>query len=128
VQDWAAVHYVPAPPAWPTVSEAGARFTRQRDAMPGYRFGITEQMNLRAWPALPPVELPSTLPADKATSYRWFRESVLPIAGEVAPALPDAWFAWGRHRGVDQIVYSEQCLSADFCLQLQRWPLLEEAK
>jgi len=25
-------------------------------------------------------------------------------------------------------VYSEQCIAPDFCLKLQPWPLLEEAK
>ena len=46
-------------------------------------------------------------------------------AGQLEPALPDAWFAWGKHLGVNQIVYSEQCITPDFCLKLQRWPLLE---
>ena len=124
-QDWSAVQFVPAPPAWSSVSEGGASFTRQHDVMPGYRFGIREQMKVHTWPGLPSVALPDTLPAEKAASYRWYRESVLPLPGQTA--LPDAWFAWGKHRGVNQIVYSEQCLSPDFCLKLQRWPLLEEA-
>jgi hypothetical protein len=127
VQDWSGVQYSPAPPAWTEVSPAGTGFTRQRDTMPGYRFGIREQMHVRAWPALPPIEIPATLPTAKAASYRWYRESVLPQPGQTTAALPDAWYAWGKHRGVNQIVYSEQCLSPDFCLKLQHWPLLEEA-
>jgi hypothetical protein len=127
VQDWAAVQYAPAPPAWPDVTQAGTTFTRQRDAMPGYRFGIREQIKVQALSALPPVALPVSLPTDKAANYRWYRESVQPQTGQTTPLLPDAWFAWGKHRGVEQIVYSEQCMSPDFCLKLQRWPLLEEA-
>jgi hypothetical protein len=127
LQEWSGVKYVPAPPAWADVSGAGTSYTRQRDVMPGYRFGIREQVKVQAWPALPFVELPDTLPAAKAASYRWYRESTLLQQGQTTPALPEAWFAWGKHRGVNQIVYSEQCLSPDFCMKLQRWPLMEEA-
>ena len=127
LQDWSAVQFTPVPPVWADVTEAGFIFERKHDAMPGYRFGIREQMKVQAWPALPPVDLPVSLPADKAAGYRWYRETVLPQAGQFEPALPDAWFAWGKHRGVNQIVYSEQCMTPDFCLKLQRWPLLEEA-
>jgi hypothetical protein len=133
IEDWSAVHYAPAPPAWSDVTVAGTSYERQRDAMPGYRYGIREQIRVQAWPALhtlPPLELPASLPAEKAAGYRWYRESVLPQPGQATlstVALPGAWFAWGKHRGVSQIVYSEQCLSPEFCLKLQRWPLLEEA-
>ncbi|NVO05708.1 MAG: hypothetical protein HXX19_07110 [Rhodoferax sp.] len=74
------------------------------------------------------MELPETLPVAKANGYRWFRESANVMEGQGSGALPDAWFAWGRHRGAEDIVYSQQCLAPDFCLTLQRWPLLEEAK
>jgi hypothetical protein len=127
LEDWSAVHYAPAPPAWSDVTVAGMSYERQRDAMPGYRYGTREQMKVQALPASPTVELPASLPADKASGYRWYRESVLPQPGQAIPPLPDAWFAWGKHRGVNQIVYSEQCLSPEFCLKLQRWPLLEVA-
>jgi hypothetical protein len=109
------------------VTAAGFSYERQRDAMPGYRYGIREQIIVQTWPTLPPMELSDSLPTEKAASYHWYRESALPQMGQGSPALPDAWFAWGKHRGVTQIVYSEQCLSPDFCLKLQRWPLLEEA-
>jgi hypothetical protein len=130
LEDWSAVHYAPAPPAWSDVTVAGIAYERQHDGMPGYRYGIREQIKVQAWPSLPPLELATSLPADKAASYRWYRESVLPQPGQASlstVSLPDAWFAWGKHRGVSQIVYSEQCLAPDFCLKLQRWPLLEEA-
>jgi hypothetical protein len=103
-------------------------FVRQRDEMPGYRFGIAEQIQLIPWQGLPPMELPSTLPSAKAMEYKWYRESATLVAEQGGAALPDAWFAWGKHRGAESIVYSQQCLAPDFCLQLQRWPLLEEAK
>lgn len=126
--DWSALRFAPAPPAWTAVPAEGATYSRQRDTMPGYRFGITEQMQLRAWPGLPPVKLPDSLPRAKAQTYQWYRESAAVVQGQEGVALPDAWFAWGKHRGIETIVYSEQCLAPDFCLKLQRWPLLEEAK
>jgi hypothetical protein len=128
IHNWSAVGFSPAPPAWTAVPAQGTTFIRKRDAMPGYRFGITEQLQLTTWQGLPPIQLPASLPLSKAQAYRWFRESASELQGQGAPALPDAWFAWGTNRGIETIVYSEQCLAPDFCLKLQRWPLLEEAK
>jgi hypothetical protein len=125
---WRAVTFAPAPPAWTEVPAQGASYVRQRDEMPGYRFGIVEQLQLSTWPGLPPVQPSDTLPLIKAGEYQWYRESATVVAGQAGAALPDAWFAWGKHRGIETIVYSEQCLSPDFCLKLQPWPLLEEAK
>jgi hypothetical protein len=128
VHDWHAVGFTPIPPAWSELPVQGATYNRKRDTMPGYRFGITEQIQLSAWQGLPPLKLPESLPPAKAQQYRWYRESATVVQGQGAAALPDAWFAWGMHRGVESIVYSEQCLAPDFCLKLQLWPLLEEAK
>ncbi len=125
LHDWKAVTWAPAPPAWGHVTAQGSGFVRQRDAMPGYHFGIREQMQLVAWQGLPPIALPDALPSAKATTYQWYRESA--AAGTGDAALPDAWFAWGKHLGEHMVVYSQQCLAPDFCLKLQRWPLLEEA-
>jgi hypothetical protein len=128
LHDWQAVTFTPAPPAWAAVPAQGVSFVRQHDEMPGYRFGIAEQIQLTPWQGLPPVELPDTLPAAKAKEYQWYRETASVLQGQGGAVLPVAWFAWGMHRGAESIVYSEQCLAPDFCLQLQRWPLLEEAK
>lgn len=125
---WAAVRFEPPPPAWANVSSQGARYVRQRDEMPGYRFAVKDQIQLSVWQGLPPLALPASLPLATAQGYQWFRESALPLAGQGGVALPDAWFAWGQYRGESAIVYSEQCLAPDFCLKLQRWPLLEESK
>ena len=127
LQDWSAMHYAPVPLAWIDVTVAGFSYKRQHDAMPGYRYGIREQMKVQSWPTLPPVEVSATLPVDRAANYRWYRESLLPTLGQGSSPSQDSWFAWGKHRGVNQIVYSRQCLAPDFCLTLQRWPLLEEA-
>ena len=124
-RSWAAVRFEPAPPDWAEVSAQGASYVRQHDEMPGYRFAIQEQLHLTAWQGVPPLDLPATLPQSTAQGYRWFRESATPLGGQLGAALPDAWFAWGKDRGEYTIVYSEQCITPDFCLKLQRWPLLE---
>ena len=128
VQDWQRTRFTPLPPVWTEVPAQGVDYVRERDELQAYRFGHTERLHLAEWQGLPPIALASSLPAAKAAEYRWFRESVTSAPGDGAPALPDAWFAWGRHRGAETVVYSEQCLSPDFCLKLQSWPLLEEAK
>jgi Group 4 capsule polysaccharide lipoprotein gfcB, YjbF len=110
--DWSGVRYAVAPPAWDAVPAQGVAYTRYRDQMPGYRYGIAEQLHLA--PTLAPTLAPAT-----AQGYQWFVER------SAGGQLPDAWFAWGRHRGAWDVVYSHQCLSPDFCLRLQRWPVKE---
>jgi len=127
-QDWQRTRFTPVPPDWTHVAAQGVDYVRERDELQAYRFGHTEQVHLSEWQGLPPIDLPFTLPRPKAAEYRWFRESVISASGAGGPTMPDAWFAWGRHRGVETIVYSEQCIAPDFCLKLQPWPLLEEAK
>lgn len=111
--DWAAVRFATAPPDWPQIPPEGTLYTRSRDELPRYRFGIAEQVRVQ--------------PLAGPAPYRWFGETVQPTAGAPVPALPPARFAWGRHRGVWTVVQSEQCLTPDFCLKLQRWPVQEEA-
>jgi hypothetical protein len=95
-------------------------FERMRDVMPGYQFGVQDIVNTRPWQGLPATKLPTTLTESKARSYTWVRESIHSTTGE---ALPPAWFAWGQYEGMPAVVYSEQCLTATFCLTLQRWPV-----
>jgi len=124
LRSWAGVRFVPQPPAWASVTSQGARYVRQHDEMPGYRFGITQQLQLEALPGLPSIKLPASLPLADAQSYQWFRETATPLGGQGAALLPDAWFAWGKRGGGHSVVFSQQCLAADFCLTLQPWPLL----
>lgn len=121
--DWRSVSF-PTPPAWADLLLQGGVYTRVRDEMPGYHYGISDQLTLKPWVGVPPVDLPASLPVTQASTYRWFRESTLSTS---AQPLPPAWFAWGMHLGQPMVVYSEQCLSATFCLKLQRWPVQEVA-
>ena len=122
--DWRRVHFAVAPPAWDAVPPQGLIYNRLRDQMPGYHDAISDQLEVTPWPGLPPINLSATLPVDAARSYRWFREAVVSSS---AQPLPPAWFAWALRGGSPTVVYSEQCLSASFCLKLQPWPVQESA-
>lgn len=116
--NWDRVQTPMAPPSWQAVPAAGSVFQRLRDVSPGYRANVAEQISTRPHAGLPDISLPASLGPDSAASLQWFREDV---QGSKDP-LPTAWFAWGQHRGQAGIVYSRQCLSPQYCLQLQRWP------
>jgi len=122
--DWRAVRFPSAPPVWTEVPPQGSVYQRSRDEMPGHRYAINDRIELKPWIGVPPIALPASLPAKQARAYGWFREATL---NSSAQPLPPSWFAWGLYRGQPAVVYSEQCLSATFCLKLQRWPVQEGA-
>lgn len=99
-------------PVWPTANSLPSTYTRSRDVMPGYRFGVVDQLSLRAVTA--PAR--SNLVAVAATQLRWFEEL------EVHGALPPSRFALLKNLGQDVAVYGEQCISAAVCLSWQQWP------
>ena len=113
--DWRRVDYPLPPPAWPSVPPEGARFASVRDEQPGYRLGLAEQVVLT-----PLQKPPLDLPAGSFANAAWFQESYSNANGSTRPY---AWFALGNYGGQKTIVYSRQCLSANVCLTLQRWPL-----
>lgn len=127
LQDWHTIAGQSPAPHWPSITAQGAHYERRRDHMPGYRFGLVEHLQVSAWPGPPPLKLPAALHNSHARGYQWYRETAELRQGREPSALPDAWFAWGKHRGQDTVVYSEQCLSATYCLKLLRWPLLDDA-
>ena len=120
--DWRALRFTSPPPAWTEVLPQGGTYQRSRDEMPGHRYGIAERIELTRWNGVPPVVLPAVLPTERARAYGWYREATV---SSTAHPLPPAWFAWGMHLGQPTVVYSEQCLSATFCLKLLRWPVQE---
>jgi hypothetical protein len=121
--DWRAVRFSTAPPPWASALTQEARYLRSRDEMPGHRYAITDQIQLKPWPGTPPLTLPAALNTGQAkNSYRWFSETTLNTSEQ---PLPPSWFAWGLYQGQPTVVYSMQCLSPTFCLKLQRWPAQE---
>lgn len=121
--DWQRVQYPVAPPTWVNLPAQGVLYARERDEMPGYRAAIRDQLQVKPWAGLPTITLPATLPVGLAKSYRWFSEASL----SSTEPLPPAWFALSLRGDQPAVVYSEQCLSVNFCLKLQSWPILESA-
>ena len=99
-------------PAWPEEGSAPSTYTRSRDVMPGYRFGVVDRLSLRA------IAVParSNLVAVAAKSLRWVEEQ------EVHGALPPSRFALAKISGQEVAIYGEQCVSAAVCLSWQQWP------
>jgi len=123
--DWTAVRYSKAPPPWNIQPPPDDTYTRVRDQMPGYRYNLADHwVQSRAADGLPAIDLPTSLSPALAARYVWIREAQV---GTVTAPLPPAWYALERVDGSYRVVYSYQCLSADLCLNLQRWPLSKDA-
>ena len=123
---------LPELPSWSAAARADRAYqwTRTRDVMPGYRFGVKDALLLRV------VEAPqrSALQGLDPQSLTWFEESV--ESGSVAglsavfgngnrdvAVLPPARYAVDSQGGQEAVVYGEQCLAPDLCFTWQRWPV-----
>jgi hypothetical protein len=122
--NWRAVRFSVVPPTWPDVTEEGSYYNRLRDQMPGHRYALSDRLQLKPLAGVPTVQLPASVSREQVSTYRWFSETTL-NAGNAS--LPPSWFAWGDYRGQPTVVYSQQCLSATFCLTLQLWPVQEKS-
>lgn len=110
--DWRAVRFDHEPP-WPAPADASSntRMQRERDLMPGYRAGIRDRLVRVA------VAAPADAPLSNAP-LRWFEER-----SSTAPrtaALPPARYAVSDRSGQPEVVLTEQCLTPDWCLRLER--------
>lgn len=117
--DWRAVRFA-AQPSWAALAsrpDTPVRFTRERDLMPGYRFGVRDEVRIAA--IAPPAR--SRMAQQHAAPVQWFEERSTTVPAR--DALPPARFAVTRvdDGGEPQVVYSEQCLTRDLCLSLERW-------
>ena len=93
-------------------------WTRVRDVMPGYRFNIEDRLALQA---IAPPGQSSMVGADPA-SLRWFEERRIAADGDAsADGGRPARYALEVSSGFVNVVYGEQCLSADLCMAWQRW-------
>lgn len=123
---------LPELPSWSAAARADRAYqwTRTRDVMPGYRFGVKDALSLRA------AEAPqrSALQGLDPQRLAWFEERVESgsiaglsavfgsRSGDVA-LLPPARYAVDFGGSGETVVYGEQCLAADLCFTWQRWPL-----
>ncbi|MGP1666468.1 MAG: YjbF family lipoprotein [Rhodanobacter sp.] len=123
---------LPELPSWSAAARADRAYqwTRTRDVMPGYRYGVKDALSLRV------VEAPQRDALQRLDPQRltWFEERV--ESGSVAglsavygdsnravAVLPPARYAVDFRGGQETVVYGEQCLAADLCFTWQRWPV-----
>lgn len=117
-------------PAWAAIASTAAAtpLTRVRDVMPGYRFGVEDDLVVRV---IPPPEK-TALRGVAAESLTWFEERIVTSAGAkvrrtvMGADSADAWLPPARYAvdlsgDTERVVYAEQCLAADLCLSWQRW-------
>ena len=110
VVEWRRV-VLPKLPAWGDLAKSGKPFewTRIRDVMPGYRYGVKDRLILQRIPAPDKSEYDGD-----PGRLIWFRETDL--AGN---PLPPSRYAYDPAK--NRIVYGETCLSDDFCFSWQEW-------
>ena len=120
---------MPELPSWSALARGNQpyRWTRVRDVMPGYHFGLRDALSLRVISQPRRSELQGLDPQ----SLTWFEELVdaKQFAGNSLGAsltrgeiLPAARYAVDIRGGKEIVVYAEQCLSGDLCFSWQRWP------
>lgn len=127
--EWRAVS-LPELPSWSAVARAPAPvpWVRVRDVMPGYRFGVRDELLLRVIP--PPRN--SALQGLEPQNLNWFEErlqanplvqfpATLFTGLSIDSRLPPARYAVDLREGKEIVVYGEQCLAPDLCFSWQRW-------
>ncbi|MEI7679946.1 MAG: YjbF family lipoprotein [Betaproteobacteria bacterium] len=132
--EWQGVD-IPLLPAWATLARTTEplQWTRTRDVMPGYRFGLRDALSLRVTAAPDKSALLGITPQ----SLVWFEERMQPpptatgVFSTLNPSddnnLPVARYALALRDGKSTIVYGEQCLSARLCFSWQRWPVVQSS-
>lgn len=103
-------------PSWQTVSESRIPVTweRQLDIMPGYRFGLVEQISTRQ---LTEVEIP-VVPGIEQRGLVWFQDEVQTKDIQGQTETYRQLFAVKNN----QLIYSEQCISEKLCMRIQSIP------
>ena len=116
--DWPLVRFQGAPVGWNDIDGSGSQYTRIRDEIPRYRYGLIETVMVRPVAAMPHLEGLALRAREQPQRYRWFQETVHGADG----ASSVSWFALGTYRGAQAIVFSEQCMAPTQCLRIQPWP------
>jgi len=124
--------FLPELPSWSALArgDQAFRWTRTRDVMPGYRFGVKDALSLR----VVPESKRSALQGLDPQRLTWFEEGLesAPVArlsgifaGSVVAdaALPPARYAVDFRDGKETVVYGEQCLAPELCFTWQQWPV-----
>lgn len=113
--DWRDVRLA-NPPAWQAHGASLTQtYVRERDLMPGYRFGIRD--DIARTPIAPPTD--SAIAGTAASSLRWYEERS--VSRPATASIPPARFGVSFASGAPQVVYSEQCISRDLCMSFEQW-------
>ena len=125
--EWRGV-VVPELPSWPVLARTNEpfRWTRIRDVMPGYHYGVHDTLLLRRIP--PPLD--SLLKYIDPNALTWFEEEFdIQRTGVTTEfVLPRARYAVDLRDANGAVVYGEQCISVELCFSWQRWPVQAENK
>jgi hypothetical protein len=113
--DWVNTRYYSLHAWSDMVRRMSAEFGRQTDQMPGYRFDINENISIAS------VRAPnnSNLVGVSADNLSWYEETVR----GTSHGLPSARYGLRLTSNGPVVVYGEQCLSKDFCISWQSWPV-----
>ena len=133
--EWRHVSFPGSLPSWHAIAQSGqpVLLTRVRDVMPGYLFGVRDDLVLRVISPPNKNELRDVDPQ----SLTWFEEQVDPeqstgslMVGAshiIGKTLPPARYAVDLRGDKETVVYGEQCLATDLCFSWQRWPAAIQA-
>jgi len=126
--EWRSVE-LPDFPLWSTIAQSKDpyRWVRVRDVMPGYRYGVRDELMVR----MIPMPEKTALVNFDGKYLTWFEEqfqagvprksSWFPLTAPDDRVLPPARYGVDMRDGGDTVAYAEQCLSPDYCLTWQRW-------
>jgi hypothetical protein len=121
--EWRAVN-IPALPKWSELAQNTQPFkwTRIRDAMPGYRYNLSDELILQR------ISIPADtqLKAIDPRSLIWFEERFAEDASE--SNLPPSRYAVDISAGNERVLYGEQCVSKELCFSWQQWPVVAKDK
>jgi hypothetical protein len=121
--EWRRVAFLDTP-KWAVAADGKAtEWTRIRDEMPGYRYGVEDRVSIRK---IAPPNKTSLLDLSPE-SLTWFEETV--IQGKTTgDHLPVARYAVSFAGNRETVVYGEQCLSTHLCLAWQQWDTRKQQK
>ncbi len=106
---------IPVLPGWREMA-AGHRWERSRDVMPGYRYGVRDQMLTQQ---IEPSR-GNSLAVPEPSSLLWFEERQVGTATHPSLRLPPARYAIQVDtEGAEKVIFGEQCLSPNLCLNWQ---------
>jgi hypothetical protein len=98
------------------------RWQRQRDEMPGYRFGLNDEIETQR---VPTADLPAELQLiDERLRARhrdllWVGDRISSTDPSGYPVQMRQWFAVAEHVGRLQVAWSRQCMRPGWCIEFR---------